>query len=209
MDKKIEKKKEKKVSTKIKEPKLVARKSLSLAEAKDFLYSNREIYLTGDISGDDADICQHLYHLDYIDDKEPITIYINSYGGVSTTALAIADVISHIKSPVHTISMGICCSSAVLIAGAGQVGNRYAFESCTFTVHELTVDCEGRYSKEELAERMQLLTFQDEKYWNILKRQGAEKLNNYYKNECFRKTYHFDAPRAIELGLIDKIIKNK
>src|SRR5512141_1142518 len=55
-------------------------------------------------------------------EKEDIKIYINSPGGVVTSALAIYDTMNYIAPDVQTICVGIAASSAALLLAAGAKG---------------------------------------------------------------------------------------
>ncbi len=50
---------------------------------------------------------------------EPLSIYVNSPGGVVTAGLAIYDTMQYISSPVRTLCMGQASSMASLLLAAG------------------------------------------------------------------------------------------
>ena len=52
-------------------------------------------------------ITAQLLFLESEDPDQPIQMYINSPGGVVTAGLAIYDTMQYIRSPVHTLCMGI------------------------------------------------------------------------------------------------------
>jgi len=55
---------------------------------------------------------------------KPISMYINSPGGVVTAGLAIYDTMQFIKSPVSTLCMGTAYSMASFLLAAGAPGQR-------------------------------------------------------------------------------------
>ncbi|MBK8713480.1 MAG: ATP-dependent Clp protease proteolytic subunit [Deltaproteobacteria bacterium] len=70
-------------------------------------------------------IAQMLY-LDAEDPAAPMTLRIDSPGGVATSTLAIYDAIQHVKAPVCTAVAGVAGGTAILIAVAGASGHRTA-----------------------------------------------------------------------------------
>src|ERR1700730_2770086 len=75
------------------------------------LFKERVLFL-GDDEGamtvDSANVLiASLLYLDSIDPGKEINLYINSPGGLVTAGLAAYDTMQYIKSPVHTICMGM------------------------------------------------------------------------------------------------------
>ena len=63
-------------------------------------------------------------------DRQPIVLYIDSYGGELNTVFSIVDTIKMSKTPVHTINSGTCKNGAFLVYLAGE--QRYAYEDSLF-----------------------------------------------------------------------------
>ena len=58
--------------------------------------------------------------------KKPISIYINSPGGLITAGLAIYDTMQYVSPDVHTICMGQAASMGSLLLTGGTPGCRYS-----------------------------------------------------------------------------------
>lgn len=97
----------------------------------------RRIFMTGDINDDSAKvIIQQLLFLESDDPHAPVTIFINSGGGVVHSGLAILDIMSHVSMPVRTVAYGRCFSIAALLLAAGSPGHRSAYPNTRLMVHE-------------------------------------------------------------------------
>jgi ATP-dependent Clp protease protease subunit len=80
------------------------------------LLKERIIFLTGPFEdGMSSLICAQLLFLESENPKKEIAMYINSPGGVVTSAMAIYDTMQYIKSPVSTVCMGMAASAGSLI----------------------------------------------------------------------------------------------
>jgi ATP-dependent Clp protease protease subunit len=97
----------------------------------------RSIFLNGPI--DDAvsaTVCAQLLFLESKDAEREIVFYINSPGGMVTSALAIYDIMQYIASPVSTVCMGTARSAGSLLLMAGTKGRRIALPNASILVHQ-------------------------------------------------------------------------
>lgn len=102
------------------------------------LFSERIIYLSGHIEIETADlIVGQLLFLEYQNPNEPITMYINSPGGVVNSALAIYDVMNSIKPEVHTLCVGQAASAAAVLLSSGTKGYRSSYENAEIMFHQV------------------------------------------------------------------------
>ena len=141
-----------------------------------------------------------LLYLDSIS-NEPIKLYINSVGGVCTDGLAIIDTMRIIKSPVHTISMGLSASMGALILTQGD--KRFALPNAEIMVHQPLGGAYGQAT--DIAIQADNILKMKHKLTKML---ADNSLMTYEEMElmCDRDTY-LSADEALELGLIDKIIE--
>ncbi len=63
---------------------------------------------------------RELLFLEADNPNKPINLYINSYGGVITSGLAMYDTMQFIKAPVHTLCMGTARSMGSFLLMAGE-----------------------------------------------------------------------------------------
>ena len=107
----------------------------------------RNIYLFSEI--DDIvleNVILDLFYLDSIN-HNPINIYINSPGGVTSDGFAIIDVLKRLKSPIRTIGLGEVCSMACAIFVVGTKGLREIGENTWFMFHPITSGMKEDYVK--------------------------------------------------------------
>jgi ATP-dependent Clp protease protease subunit len=111
------------------------------------LLKERIIFLTGPFEdGMSSLICAQLLFLESENPKKEIAMYINSPGGIVTSALAIYDTMQYIKSPVSTVCMGMAASAGSLILTAGEPGRRVALPNARIMVHQPSGGFQGKVS---------------------------------------------------------------
>ncbi len=111
------------------------------------LLKERIIFLTGPFEdGMSSLICAQLLFLESENPKKEIAIYINSPGGVVTSALAIYDTMQYVKCPVSTLCMGMAASAGSLILTAGEAGRRVALPNSRIMVHQPSGGFQGKVS---------------------------------------------------------------
>ena len=101
---------------------------------------NRELFV-GDIdygTGSDIDaLIRHWNHADEgipVEERQPIKLFINSYGGNLMEAFTMADAIKMSKTPVWTICCGCAYSGGFLTFIMGH--KRFAYPTASFLFHE-------------------------------------------------------------------------
>ena len=134
-------------------------------------------------------------------------MYINSPGGSVTAGLAIKNTMDYISCPVHTIGMGMCASMAAFLLASGEQGHRYVLPDATVMMHQAVGGLQGQATDISI----------HAKYTLSLK----EKMNKYLSEYTNGKTTYDEmvklcerdnfltANQALEIGLIDKIVKNR
>ncbi len=74
--------------------------------------------------------------LQQMDDKAPITVYINSPGGSADSGFAIFDFMRFVKPPIRTVVAGLCASAAVMIHLAAPRERRFSMPNSRFLLHQ-------------------------------------------------------------------------
>ena len=101
------------------------------------LLNERIVFLGSEINDDIANlVIAQLLHLESDDPEKDISFYINSPGGVVTSALAIYDTMQYIKPDVSTICIGQAASGAALLLCAGADKKRYALPNSRVLIHQ-------------------------------------------------------------------------
>jgi ATP-dependent Clp protease protease subunit len=111
------------------------------------LLKDRVIFLAGPVEDGMASlICAQLLHLEADNPKKEISMYINSPGGVVTSGLAIYDTMQYIRSPVHTLCLGMAASMGSFLLMAGEKGSRIALPNSRIMVHQPSGGFSGKAS---------------------------------------------------------------
>ena len=118
------------------------------------LLMDRIIFLGTPINDDVANIIiAQLLFLDADNPEKDIYLYINSPGGVVTAGLAIYDTMQYIRSPVHTICIGMAASMGAVLLGAGEKGKRSALPNSRIMLHQPSGGSQGTAADIEIAAR--------------------------------------------------------
>ncbi|WP_371998811.1 ATP-dependent Clp protease proteolytic subunit (plasmid) [Tistrella mobilis] len=170
------------------------------------LLKERIIFLNGQVDDDVAAlVCAQLLFLEAEDPGKPISLYINSPGGVVTSGLAMYDTMRYIRAPVHTLCMGTARSMGSFLLMAGTAGQRAALPNASILVHQPSGGFQGQASD--------ILIHAEETL------RVKQRLIRLYAEHCHRtpeeveRTLDRDrfmtAEEALEWGLIDRILDRR
>src|SRR5690606_16344018 len=81
-------------------------------------------------------VTAQLLFLQSQDPDKPVSIYINSPGGVITSGLAIYDTMQFIRPEVSTIVIGEAASMGAVILLSGAEGKRYSLPHARIMIHQ-------------------------------------------------------------------------
>ena len=186
---------------------MVVEKSSSGERAYDIysrLLKERIIFLTGPIVDATANtVIAQLIYLENEDPKKDIHLYINSPGGVVTSALAIYDTMQYIKPDVSTICVGMAASGAALILAGGKVGKRYSLPNSEILLHQVMGGAEGQAIEVEIAAR-HIIKIKN-RINQIIAKHTSQSLKKIEKDTD--RDFHMTPVEAKTYGVIDKIIK--
>lgn len=120
------------------------------------LLSNRIVFLSKPIDFEVADlIVAQLLHLASEDGEKPISLYINSPGGETSSMMAIYDTMQHVEPEVTTTCIGLAASAAAVILASGAEGKRFVLPHSRVLIHQphLSGGLEGSASDIEIHAR--------------------------------------------------------
>ena len=133
------------------------------------LLRERIIFLTGPIDDQVASlICAQLLFLESENPEEPISLYINSPGGLVTAGLAMYDTIQYIKCPVHTVCIGQASSAGSLILASGKSGSRFALPHAKIMIHQPSGGFSGQATDIKI-QAEEILKTKKKTQWNLTK----------------------------------------
>ena len=168
------------------------------------LLKDRIIFLGTGIDDDVANsVIAQLLFLEAQGSGEDITLYINSPGGVVTSALAIYDTMQYIKSDVSTICIGTAASAASLLLASGEKGKRFILPNAEVMIHQVLGGTEGQASDIDIHARHILKT--KEKLNKIMAKHTGQKISTIEKDSD--RDNFMSATEAKKYGIVDKIVQ--
>ncbi len=168
------------------------------------LLKERIVFLGGPIIDPVANIViAQLLFLEAQDPKKDINLYINSPGGSVTAALAIYDVMNHIRPDVSTTCIGLAASGGAVLLAAGQKGKRFTLPNSEIMIHQVIGQAEGQATEIEIEARHILRI--KEKIIKILAKHTGQTLAQIEKDTD--RNFFMDAEEAKKYGIIDEVLK--
>ncbi|MEK1829707.1 ATP-dependent Clp endopeptidase proteolytic subunit ClpP [Priestia megaterium] len=149
-------------------------------------------------------IVSQLLFLAAEDPEKDISLYINSPGGSITAGMAIYDTMQFIKPKVSTICIGMAASMGAFLLAAGEKGKRFALPNSEVMIHQPLGGAQGQATEIEIAAKR--ILFLREKLNSILAERTGQPLE-VLQRDTDRDNF-MTAERALEYGLIDKVLEN-
>lgn len=150
-------------------------------------------------------IVAQLLFLQSADEKKPISMYINSPGGVVTAGLAIYDTMQLVKCPVYTYCVGQAASMGAVLLAAGEAGHRYSLPNSRIMIHQPHGGASGQASDiqiqaKEIERLKQVLTDMMVKHCGKTKTVIVKDMD---------RDFFMSAVEAKKYGIVDKVIGKK
>lgn len=170
------------------------------------LLKDRIVFINDTIEPDMANtVVAQLLFLEKENPKEDIKMFINSYGGVVTSAMAILDTMHYISCDVSTTCIGVAASAGSLLLAAGTPGKRFSLPNSSIMIHQPLGGAEGQAVDI-------MITAQ-----NIMKvRETIAKMLATYSGQKYAKVLTdidrdnwMTATEAKKYGIIDKVVTKR
>lgn len=170
-----------------------------------YFFDRRSVYLWGVVDDRSAkDIVSKLLLLDADKPGEEIKFYINSPGGVVTSGMVMYDTMQMIKSPVSTICMGLAASMGSILLSGGTKGKRFIYPHGEVMIHQPSLGGYIQGVSADLEIQAEQTRRVKEVGATILAKNCGKTVEQIMKD--FDRDYWMDAPKAVEYGIVDKII---
>jgi ATP-dependent Clp protease protease subunit len=170
------------------------------------LLKERIIFLTGAIDDHVSSlICAQLLFLEAENPEKDIFMYINSPGGVVTSALGIYDTMNYVKPDVATVCVGQAASAGSFLLASGKKGKRYSLRHSRIMIHQPLGGVRGQasdieiHAKEILALRLRLN--------EILSECTGQSLS--VIEDSTDRDQFFSPEQALAFGLVDHVISTR
>ena len=170
---------------------------------------NRRLYVNEDISDNLLDYVGYaIKEYNYEDDKnnvpieqrKPIKIFINSYGGDLAPTMAVLDLMEMSKTPVWTIGEGNNYSSGGLLLIGGH--KRFCYKSSTYLLHSGSTGARG-----SMTQVFDSIEFQ-KKYEKRVKQFVVDhtKFTSEEYDKNYRVELYLDSEGMLEHGVVDSVL---
>lgn len=170
-----------------------------------YFFETRSVYLWGVVDDKSAkDVVSKMLLLEADAPGKEIKFYINSPGGVVTSGMVMYDTMRMIKSPVHTICMGLAASMGSILLSGGEKGNRSIYPSGEVMIHQPSLGGYIRGVSTDLEIQARQTKRVKDMGAAILAENCGKTVEQILKD--FDRDYWMDAQEAIEYGIVDKII---
>lgn len=134
--------------------------------------------------------------------EKPISMYINSPGGVVTAGMAVYDTMQYLRNPVHTTCVGQAASMASLLLAAGEPKQRRSLPNSRIMLHQPSGGASGQASDIAIhaAEIIKTRSRLNQLY-NDHTGQALDVISRTLERDTF-----FAADEAQAFGLIDEVV---
>ena len=167
------------------------------------LLKDRIILLSGEINDHIASsIVAQLLFLEAEDPDKDINFYINSPGGVITSAFSIYDTMNYIRSDISTICIGQAASAGAFLLSSGTKGKRFSLPNSRIMIHQPLGGAQGQATDIEIQAK-EILRLK-----KILNEIMAEKTGQSVENitQDTERDFFMSGEEAKDYGLVDKIL---
>jgi len=186
------------------EPKKAATRTVNLEQE---MLKSRRVFLTGEVNDDMAKVfVQQLLFLEADDPNAPVTIFINSGGGLVHSGLAILDVMANVSTPLKTVCYGRCFSIAAVLLAAGTPGHRSAYKHARLMIHEPSCSY-PKLSASDVILKAEELRNTKETLENVLSRLTGKPLADIV--DAVARDRYMSVQEAKGFGLVDTIISSE
>lgn len=170
-----------------------------------YFFETRAIYLWGVVDDKSAkDVVTKLLLLEADKPGEEIKLFISSPGGSVTSGMVIYDTMQLIKSPVSTICMGLAASMGSILLSAGTKGKRSIFPHGEVMIHQPSLGGHIQGVSADMEIHAEQILRTKEMGARILAANTGQTIERIRKD--FERDYWLDAEKAIEYGIVDKIM---
>ena len=170
------------------------------------LLRERIVFVTGQVEDGMASlITAQLLFLESENPSKPISMYINSPGGVVTAGMAIHDTMQYIKPRVSTVCMGQAASMGSFLLAAGEPGMRVALPNARIMIHQPSGGARGMASDIEIQAReiLRIKSRMNDLYVKYTG-QSLEDIERAMDRDTF-----LEADEAMKFGLVDKVFETR
>jgi len=150
-------------------------------------------------------IIAQLLFLQSEDSEKPISLYINSPGGIVTAGMAIYDTMQFIKCPIWTYCVGQAASMAAVLLAAGEKGKRFALPNSRIMIHQPMGGAQGQAT--DIGIQAKEILRMKQRLNEILAHHTGQAVETVERDTD--RDYFMSAEESVKYGLVDEVITKK
>ena len=169
----------------------------------NFTENNRIIYCSGHINEEKAEqVILSLLKFESISATKDVLMYIDSYGGVVDSFIAMHDAMKMVRCPVATICIGKAMSCGQMLLISGTKGKRFITPNARVMIHQISSITGGKLNEMEtdLQESARLQKLIE----NLICK--YTKLKHNELKTIMNKDTYLTAEQSMKMGIVDHII---
>ena len=136
------------------------------------------------------------------DERQPIKLFIYSYGGDLSAVYSLISVIEASDTPIWTVNLGVAYSAGMLLLLSGS--KRFGLKRSQVLAHSGSASLGGTYEQLQENQKSYDKMVQDMRDYILVKTKINPKLFNKNKN----KDWYMSDEEQLEYGVIDKIVNS-
>ena len=170
------------------------------------LLRERIICVHGEVTDHMASlVTAQLLFLEAENPNRPVSMYINSPGGLVTAGMAMYDTMQYIQPEVHTICMGQAASMGSLLLAGGAPGCRFALPNARIMLHQPSGGAQGMASDIDIQAREILRTRANLN--RLFVEHTGQPLTEIER--VMDRDFFMNVHQALEFGVIDQILDKR
>ncbi len=171
------------------------------------ILDSRRIFLSEAVTSESAEqVIRKAWYLEHTAPKKPITLVINSPGGVIDAGFAIWDQLQMLSSPITTLVTGLAASMGSVLSLCAAPGRRFATPNARIMIHQPSISGQvmGPASDLDIQAR-EILRTRDRLIDLYCEATGREREEIAL---ALDRDKWMSAQEAQEFGLLDKIVNS-
>ncbi|CAI7793885.1 unnamed protein product [Closterium sp. NIES-53] len=158
-------------------------------------------------------VIAQLLYLQWMDPRQPTYVYLNSTGtsradgetvGMETEGFAIYDTMMQMKNEMQTVGVGAAIGQACMLLAAGEKGRRFMLPHATAMIQQPRLPSTGQMSAIDVHIRAKEVVNNRDTLVTLLARHTGNSFEKIAKT--MERPYYMNPQRALEFGVIDKIL---
>jgi ATP-dependent Clp protease protease subunit len=170
------------------------------------LLKERIVFLTGEIHDEMTSlVCAQILFLESEDSSKDICMYINSPGGVVSSAFSVLDTMNYVGCDISTMCIGQACSAGSLLLSAGTKGKRLALPNARIMIHQPSGGAKGQATDIEIQAK-EILKLRD-RINAIYSENTGQNLEDI--SRAMERDRYMSASEAVDFGIVDAVVANR